>query len=429
MHDDALGDDSFSSLLAARDQALAEGADSSRHEDSPDDEELRARLDRASRFLKRVHSQFTRSPAIPSAPTNLGSPSARLPVGGATFDRFQLLEVLGQGGFGIVYLALDPRLNRKIALKVPRPDVLLSASLRERFLREARAVARMNHPNIVTLFESGEVGPICYLVSAYCPGKNLASWLRGHAEPMSPRAAARLTALLADAVQHAHECGVLHRDLKPANVLLSEECVRNEEEQSNTAAIASRSSSRSELADRLVPHITDFGLARILDSESSETQTNIMVGTPAYMAPEQAQGERDQIGKATDIYALGVLLYEMLAGRPPFQAGGILETLRQIVQAEPPSLASQRTGIPRDLEAITARCLAKAPADRYRSAGDLALDLRRFLAGKPTAARPAGPLKRGVKWARRRPALTGLLLVIACFCSRCPWPHFGTSVK
>lgn len=301
-----------------------------------------------------------------------------------TFGRFTLRRELGRGGFGVVHLAFDPLLQREVALKLPRLDVVLNAPLRERFVREGRAAAGLAHPNLVTVYEAGEYNGICYLAMAYCPGPTLSEWLRCRTEPVPPTVAASLVAQLADGLEHAHRRGVLHRDLKPANVLLTDEDT---------------------------PKITDFGLARLVDRPTDQTRSGMLLGTPRYMAPEQAEGDVRSIGTHTDVHALGMILYEMLTGAPPFTATSDLELLRQITADEPASPSTVRREVSRDLASICLKCLEKQPQRRYATAGELAEDLRRFLDGKPVTARPPSTLERAVKWSRRRPTLAALVAV------------------
>jgi WD40 repeat protein len=387
--DPQTGADQFVELVAACDEALAAG--SGLAELSPEaPPELRARLERSVACMKLLRQALPHDPVTPPLPAV--QPAPRLPHLG----RFTLRRELGRGGFGVVWLAHDEQLDRDVALKVPRADVLEDPELRERFLREARAAAALDHPNVVPLYEAGEDGDACYLASAYCPGTTLAQWLKQRDAPVPVRDAAALTAALAGAVEHAHQRGVLHRDLKPANVLL-EPCPTG--------------------ADGLgfVPRVTDFGLAKLLAEreEAVRTQTGAIVGTPAYMAPEQAGGHSREVGPAADVYALGALLYEVLTGRPPFLGETVLEVLQQVRGREPVPPGQLRPGLPRDLETICLKCLQKEPPKRYTSAQALADDLGCFLDGRPIQARPVGSLERGWRWCRRNPWVAGLATAAA----------------
>jgi WD40 repeat protein/tRNA A-37 threonylcarbamoyl transferase component Bud32 len=325
------------------------------------------------------------------APTPILSETAGPAAGLAVARRFgdyELQQELGRGAMGVVYKARQLSLQRTVALKVLLAKAAAYSEGTARFAAEAIAVARLQHPHIVQLFEAGEHDGCRYLALEYVPGKTLASRLR--AGPVLPAAAARLLEPLARAVHYAHLQGVVHRDLKPSNILLS--------------------------ADG-VPKVTDFGLAKLLDSEAGNvlTQSGAVVGTPSYMAPEQAGGRSKEVGPATDVYALGVVLYEMLTSRPPFQSATPLDTLAQLVTVEPVPPSRMNSGVPRDLETVCLKCLQKEPRRRYPSALDIADDLCRFLAGRPISARPVGRGERLLLWARRRPALAaihGLLLVI-----------------
>jgi len=317
--------------------------------------------------------------------------------------RFEIERELGRGGLGVVFLAHDPVLRRQVALKVPRPEVLLSREASARFDREAQTVARLTHPNLVPVFEIGQAGVIKFIASAYCPGPNLAVWLRDRAGPMGATSAALVVAQLADAVQYAHTQGVLHRDIKPSNVLLEPR-----DRQTDLTAQPSH-----DQALPFVPKLVDFGLAKLDGNEQGETRTGIALGTPGYMAPEQVEGRLAQIGPETDVYGLGTVLYELLTGRCPFAASSDMHSARLILSEEPQRPRQLNRGIPADLEAICLKCLEKSPARRYRSAAELAADLRRFLAQEPTQARPAGTILRVAKWSRRKPVAAALVLVVA----------------
>jgi WD40 repeat protein/serine/threonine protein kinase len=346
--------------------------------------------------------------------------------------RFRILQELGHGGFGVVYLAYDPKLGRRVALKLPRPETLITKGLRRRFMQEALAAAKLDHPSIVPVFETGELGKACYLVSIYCPGGSLAEHLAGRSAPLSARQAARLTAALAEAVHYAHDRGVLHRDIKPANVLLefvpTAERSHQGSEVPNGPPPVRHTSARGAHQDfDFLPRLTDFGLARFLEADvdteteapgedqtrfSPATRAGEMLGTPRYMAPEQIEGDASAVGRATDVYGLGVLLYETLTGSPPFTAVGRLEILRQVLADDPPPLWRLRPDVPRDLEAICRKCLEKQPERRYATAAELALDLARFLRGESTFARPLTPAQRTGRWMRRRPAVTALIALV-----------------
>lgn len=411
------GEDRLIALAAAYDEALARGESSSRDgvSDNTLDEASQAQLERAQRVLEglaRVRRELV--PVVPESESGesiswygVGWPLAS--TADAVSDeelfprrlgRFEILRELGRGGLGVVFLAQDELLNRQVALKVPRPEVLVTPQVRERFNREAQAAARLTHPNLVPVHEVGQVGPIIYIVIAYCPGPNLAEWLRERGGSVPPNLAAQLIAPLADAVHYAHGQGVLHRDIKPSNVLL-------EPAPSEADRIASDGGSELSFAPKLV----DFGLARVADAPGTHTRSGMAMGTFGYMAPEQAEGRLRDIGPATDVHALGAVLYQCLTGRLPYSGQSEADCLRRIVSDEPPRPSHQRYQIPRDLEAICLKCLEKLPARRYVSASELAADLRRFLAGEPTKARPLGAIDRAWRWTRRRPATAALLAV------------------
>jgi serine/threonine-protein kinase len=298
---------------------------------------------------------------------------------------YEVRRELGRGGMGVVYWAWQTNLRRVVALKMVLAGGQPEAEAVARFHTEAEAVARLAHPNIVQIHEVGQYQGRPYMALEYVDGGSLAQKLAG--TPLPARPAARLLETLARAVHAAHQRGVAHRDLKPGNVLLTADSV---------------------------PKITDFGLAKLLaPGEAVQTQTGNVLGTPSYMAPEQAQGLSKAVGPAADVYALGAILYEMLTGRPPFKAETPLATILQVRLVEPVPPSRLQPQLPRDLNTICLKCLAKEPARRYGSAEALAADLERWLRGEPIRARPVGRLERLVKWAKRKPtaaALWGVLL-------------------
>ncbi|HEY7154536.1 MAG TPA: serine/threonine-protein kinase [Gemmataceae bacterium] len=332
--------------------------------------------------------------------------------------RFRLLGELGRGGHGIVFLAYDPALRRQVALNVPRPEVPLTPELRQRFLREAHTAAGLDHPGLVPIYEAGEDGSVCYIASAYCPGRSLAAWLQEQAGSMEPRAAARLVATAAEAVHYMHSRGVLHRDLKPANILLQTDSLVQEAERTapypeSASAIPEPRLSPAQPSPG-TPKITDFGLAKQMDAaDPKQTQTGAVLGTPAYMAPEQAAGRTRDISTATDIYALGAILYECLTGRPPFGGASDQPLLERVLAEEPTPPRRLRPSLPRDLETVCLKCLHKDSRRRYSSALALAEDLENWLEHRPIAARPASARERLVKWSRRRPAAAAALACVS----------------
>ncbi len=296
---------------------------------------------------------------------------------------YELLGVLGRGGMGVVYKARHLKLDRLVALKMVLAGAHAGPAERARFQREVEAVARLQHPHVVQIYEVGErpEGPYCAL--EFVDGGSLDRKLRG--QPQPARQVAELVDVVARAVHAAHERGIVHRDLKPANVLLTSDGT---------------------------PKVTDFGLAKRLDVESGQTQSGAVVGTPSYMAPEQAGGKTREVGPAADIYALGAILYELLTGRPPFRAETPVDTLMLVVQDDPPAPRLLNPKVPRDLETICLKCLAKDPPRRYESARALAEDLQNWAQGRTIRARPAGLTERLGRWCRRRPAAALLLVAL-----------------
>jgi WD40 repeat protein len=316
------------------------------------------------------------------------------------FGDYELLEEIARGGMGVVFKARQIRLNRLAALKLISTGTLATEELVKRFKAEAEAAASLAHPNIVPIYEIGEHEGQHYFSMGLIDGPNLRealsetrkrkSEIRKRGEPWEPggyepKEAARLLAIIARAVHYAHQRGVLHRDIKPSNILLD---------------------------GAGEPHLTDFGLAKLIEKESTLTHTNAVMGTPAYMSPEQARGETKEVTTAADVYGLGAVLYEALAGTPPFAGGTSLETIRQVLDEEPrhPSMANPK--VDRDLDTICLKCLEKEPGQRYGSAEALADDLDRWLRHEPILARRASVFERGVKWSRRQPVLATALVLL-----------------
>jgi WD40 repeat protein/serine/threonine protein kinase/tetratricopeptide (TPR) repeat protein len=292
---------------------------------------------------------------------------------------FEVLEEIGRGGMGIVYKARQLGLNRLTAVKMIYTGAIAASDALYRFQSEAEAVAALHHPNIIQIHEIGSHRGNPFFSMEYAANGTLRTQLSKRG--LSPREAASLVATLARAIQYAHESGIVHRDLKPANVLLTAD---------NT------------------PKIADFGLAKRLDDLDTKTQTGRILGTPSYMAPEQASGHGNRAGPAVDIYALGAILYELLTGRPPFQGESFESILNLILNAEPVAPRQLKPSLPRDIETVCLKCLEKEPKRRYLSAGALSADLDRFVVGQPVHVRPVGPVERGVRWCRRNPTLAAV---------------------
>ncbi len=311
----------------------------------------------------------------PPTPETLGEGLPPAPAAGHPgVPGYELIQELGRGGTAVVYLARQVALDRRVALKMVLAGGFASDADRQRFRAEAAAVAAVQHPGIVQVYEVGACGDRPYFALEYCPGGSLAQRLTG--APLPPRDSAQIIYQVARAVHAAHGRGIVHRDLKPANILFA--------------------------ADG-APKVTDFGLARRADADAGLTRTGAVMGTPSYMAPEQARGTR-AVGPATDVYALGAVLYECLTGRPPFLAATALDTVMHAVHDDPVAPTRLSPKLPRDLETICLKCLQKDPAKRYATAAGLADDLQRFLDGRPILARPVPAWERAWKAARRRPA-------------------------
>jgi serine/threonine protein kinase len=325
------------------------------------------------------------------------------------FGDYELLEEVARGGMGVVYKARHLKLERLVALKMILTGDFASPEAIERFLREARAAAALEHPGIVPIYETGEAEGRPFFTMPLVQGGSLQQRLT--AGPLPPEQAARLVQQVAEAVQYAHGKGLIHRDLKPHNILLQTE---GSAAGSSLGGSTPRPGSGATVpAGGTTPRLTDFGLARAVSGEGGLTASGEALGTPSYMPPEQAAGELKRVGPSADIYSLGAVLYGLLVGRPPFQAPTAFETMRQVREEEPVPPRQINAAVPVDLETVCLKCLEKEPARRYATARELAEELGRFLAGQPVQARPVGTVERGWRWCRRNPALAGLVAGLA----------------
>lgn len=353
------------------------------------------------------------------------SPADGLP---ARVGHYEIEEEIARGGMGIVYRARDRRLGRTVALKVIRSPERASKDELKRFVAEAEAAALLDHPGIVPVYEVGQFEGQHFIAMAFVEGRSL--WQVVKDGPFEPGTAARIIQQAAEAMQYAHDRGIVHRDIKPHNILLQES--RSDKERTKDAGSIGRATSVGSTAVRknnstfgsgiagkesswadLVVRVTDFGLAKRLNGDSSLTRTGQVFGTPSYMPPEQAAGIQKEIGITTDVYSLGATLYCLLTGRPPFQGANVRDTLRQVFEQDAVPLRQLNAQIPRDLETICLKCLAKQPGHRYASAMELAADLGRFLKGEPINARPVNQFERAWRWCRRNPLASSLAACVA----------------
>jgi tRNA A-37 threonylcarbamoyl transferase component Bud32/tetratricopeptide (TPR) repeat protein len=319
---------------------------------------------------------------------------------GERFGRFQIVKELGSGGFGRVYLVDDTGLSRQVALKIPYAAYQSSPMLRRQLHSEGKVSVGLDHPGIVPVLEAGEHNGIPFLVSAFCEGDTLATWLKTRPDSPDQRVVAQLMLDLSSAVAYLHSRGVLHRDLKPANIIL--ESTRDPSQEPRDVSV-------------LRPRVTDFGLAKLLRTSVDQSLDGLVVGTPSYMSPEQAAGRVKDVGTHSDVYSLGAILYELLVGHPPFTGNDGQEIRAKVLAARPRSPSHIHRGVNIDLDAICMKCLEKAPTNRYADARDLATDLNRFLNDESVVARPIDPLKRVARYIRRKPFTSAAVAMFAIF--------------
>ncbi|MDX1962125.1 MAG: protein kinase [Pirellulales bacterium] len=417
-------DDLYIQKLAELDECLHRGKTEAEEEIFRScDPELAQRLAHTAVLLRALNSlsagqSATRHPATVNSPPpepylaeeetdwpTLNTPRAQnilpdlLSFQPRTLGRFVIERELGRGGHGIVYLAQDRQIQRHVAIKVPRLESLLDENLRNRFELEAQAAGSLSHPNIVAVYEVDLTLPVCFIVTEYVAGPSLVNWSKSQRH-RSPRVAAQIIAQLADGVQHAHVRGVIHRDIKPSNVLLAPH--------RESAGFSADPIPATDL--KFVPKLADFGLAKLTEADQ-KTRTGTILGTPAYMSPEQMRGEIRQIGIASDIYALGVLLYELCAGEIPFAGANDPDTVRRVLQGQPVPLRTVNPAVSRDLQTICHKCLEHEPTRRYATAAALADDLNSYLAGRPITARPVSWTEKAVRWCLANSVLAASLMI------------------
>jgi serine/threonine-protein kinase len=377
---DAPEDSRLAALLDDYLRQLQAGAPSNREAFLRDCPELLPYLDCLDGLEKIFPSVSQDTIAAPAAAESLPGTVAR------EFGSYELLGEIGRGGMGVVYKARQKGLERLVAVKMILASHVASPEYVHRFQEEARAAAGLRHPHIVQIHEVGQVHGQHFFTMEYVEGMSLAGRIRRG--PVAPEEAVRLLAKVARAVEHLHAHGIVHRDLKPSNILI-------------------------DAAGE--PYVTDFGLAKVFAPGSEMTTTGAVLGTPSYMSPEQAAGQPSQVGPASDVYSLGAVLYELLTGRPPFRDENPVETLLQVLNGEPELPRELNPRVPRPLELIALKCLARSASDRYASAQALADDLERYLRNEPLEARAPDAVERVWRWVRREPALASRLLTLSAF--------------
>jgi serine/threonine protein kinase len=347
----------------------------------------------AAEVIRRLDKLWVDEPAAVAGPFSSAV--------GTSVGRYVLERIIGRGAFGIVYKAHDPDLNRAVAIKIPRPDVLLDGDRLARFETEVQACARLDHPGIVPLYEADLSRAVPYMASAYCPGPNLQQWMDEAAKPCAIDAAVAFIEKVARAVQYAHDHGIVHRDLKPGNILL----VPNDFESSSLSTL-----------DDFQPRLTDFGLAQITHG-LHQSQSSLIIGTPLYMSPEQAESRSDDVGPVSDVFGLGAILYHLLTGVAPFAAHNYAAVLMRLREESPVSVSQLRPEVHADLDTVCMKCLQRNPADRYSSAAELADDLQRCLKRQPIQGRRMSLLHRVRRWFEQSERIHEATLLISVLAS------------
>jgi len=381
-------------------QKLIEIDEAVRSGTAPDETALGEDFAQAPRLMRNLQAMH----AVSRQPEPLSHP-AGIPD---KIGRYHLQRMIGAGGFAIVYLARDDRLRRDVAIKVPLPPGLLNLNSRQRFLQEAQLAAQLDHPHIVPAYEAGEDGPIPFIAYAYCSGPTLSDWLKSHG-PMEPLLAAGLVSRLADAVSYSHDRGILHRDLKPANVLL----------------FPSRRGDDQKFP--FTPKLSDFGLAKLMESAATETGSSVILGTPIYMAPEQIETSLGGSPTSPDVYGLGGILFEVLTGHPPFAGETVVKVLETVRNGKFEKVRKRNPAVPQEIAVICEKALSIRPEDRYHSAAEMQADLDRFLNGERITGRPPSARRRAVRSlesSARISEAAGYVILshIVILCWICAWP-------